>query len=58
MELIFNYSDLIILLPFCALFTADRKNTAECLVGNSMIKEKIKFICETSPNYVIIKPGN
>jgi len=44
--LIFNYSDLIIILPFCVLFTADRKNTAGWLVGNSMIKRKITFTYE------------
>jgi len=58
MELIFSYSELIILLSFCVLFTADRKNTAVLLVGNSMIKRKITFIYEASPDYVQIKPGN
>ena len=49
-NLIFNYSDLIILLPFCLLFTADRKNPAGWLVGNSMIKQTVTFIYEASPD--------
>jgi len=50
MELIFSYFNLIILLPFYVLFTADRKNTAWWLVGISMIKQAITFIYEAFPH--------
>ena len=48
-NLLFSYSDVIILLPFYVLFTTDRKNIAGWLVGNSMIKQTITFIYEASP---------
>jgi len=58
MELIFSYSELIILLSFCVLFTADRKNTAVLLVGNRIIKRKITFLYEASPDSVQFESGN
>jgi len=57
-NLLFSYTDVIILLPSYVLFTADRKNTAGWLVGNSMIKQTITFLYEKSPDWVKIKPSN
>jgi len=43
-KLIFSYCDLIIILKFYILFTADRKDTAVWLVGNSTMKHNNIYI--------------
>jgi hypothetical protein len=48
--MIFSYCELILLLAFNVLITADRKNTAGWLAGNSMIKHTVTFIYEASLN--------